>query len=158
MITSIYSKPLAALLMGAILQGCFVKKYIIPALFFIAFASNAKETEVLTVDRVVSNNIILSFPNDQNLKAKPSDFKLVNYVIMSNDIGERWAVLTLTNTSSGNRVLEQDHLLALFADGTRKMPLAIKLNFEGRETQSLTVSFGESKFPILSISSGIDIR
>ena len=135
-----------------------MKKYIIPALFFIAFASNAKETEVLTVDRVVSNNIILSFPNDKNLKAKPSDFKLVNYVIMSNDIGERWAVLTLTNTSSGNRVLEQDHLLALFADGTRKMPLEIKLNFEGRETQSLTVSFGESKFPILSISSGIDIR
>lgn len=132
-------------------------KYIVSAFFFMAFVSNANELEVLTVDRIVSTNIELAFPNDENLKAKSSDFKLVNYVIMSNEIGERWAVLTLTNTSSGNRMLEHDHLMALFADGERKNPLELKLNFKGRETQSITVSFGESKFPILSISSGTEI-
>jgi len=130
-----------------------VYKYLIPALIFISFTSNADEVKVLTVDRVISNNVELAFPNDKDIKAKSSDFKLVNYVIMSNEIGERWAVLTLTNTSSGNRMLEQNHLLALFADGERKSPLELKLNFEGNETQSITVSFGESKFPILSISS-----
>ncbi|WP_039988652.1 hypothetical protein [Paraglaciecola arctica] len=128
-------------------------KIIILALVFMAFTSVADEADVLTVDRVISTNLELAFPNDKNLRAKPSDFELVNYVIMSNELGERWAVLTLTNTSAGNRTLEQDHLLALFADGERKNPLQFKLNFEGRETQSMTVSFGESKFPILSISS-----
>jgi hypothetical protein len=131
-----------------------VHKYIISAFFFMAFNSNANEPEVLTVDRVVSKNVELAFPNDKNLKPKSNDFELVNYVIMSNELGERWAVLTLTNTSTGNRMLEHDHLMALFADGERKNPLELKLNFEGRETQSITVSFGESKFPILSISSG----
>jgi len=136
-----------------ILGRVWVYKYLIPALIFISFTSNADEVKVLTVDRVISNNVELAFPNDKDIKAKSSDFKLVNYVIMSNEIGERWAVLTLTNTSSGNRMLEQNHLLALFADGERKSPLELKLNFEGNETQSITVSFGESKFPILSISS-----
>lgn len=132
-------------------------KYIISAFIFMAFTSHANESEVLTVDREVSNNVELAFPNDKGLKPKSSDFELVNYVIMSNEQGERWAVLTLTNTSTGNRMLEQDHLMALFADGTRRKPLELKLNFEGRETQSLTVSFGESKFPILTISSGTEI-
>lgn len=134
-----------------------MNKYISLAFVFMTFTSLANETDVLTVDRVVSTNLELAFPNDKNLRAKPSDFELVNYVIMSNELGERWAVLTLTNTSAGNRTLEQDHLMALFADGERKNPLELKLNFEGRETQSITVSFGESKFPILSISSRTDI-
>ena len=64
------------------------------------FMSIASEADVLTVDRVVSTNLELAFPNDKNLRAKPSDFELVNYVIMSNEIGERWAVLTLTNRYS----------------------------------------------------------
>ena len=132
-------------------------KSLISAFIFIAFTSNANETEVLTVDRIVSNKLELAFPNVKNLKPKPSDFELVNYVIMSNELGERWAVLTLTNTSTGNRMLEQGHLMALFADGERKNPLEFKLNFEGRETQSISVSFGESKFPILTISSGSEI-
>jgi len=127
------------------------------ALTFITFISNAAETEVLTVDRIISKNLELAFPNDKNLKAKPSHFELMNYVLMSNELGERWAVLTVTNTSSGNRMLEQGHLMALFADGERKNPLEFTLNFEGSETQSITVSFGESKFPILSISYGVEI-
>jgi hypothetical protein len=132
-------------------------KYVISTLVFMTFSSLANEAEVLTVDRVVSSNLELAFPNDKNLSAKPSDFELVNYVIMSNELGERWAVLTLTNTSAGNRTLEHDHLMALFADGERKNPLELKLNFAGRETQSITVSFGQSKFPILSISTRAEI-
>ena len=116
-------------------------------------AIQAEDTEVLNVDRSVANNINLSFPNDNNIKPKSGDFEIVNYVLMSNEMGERWSVITLTNLSSGNRDLEQDHLMALFADGSRKSPLQYKLNFKGNETQSITVSFGEYKFPILSIYS-----
>ncbi|NMP33461.1 hypothetical protein HII17_18090 [Thalassotalea sp. M1531] len=113
--------------------------------------ANANDKDTLTIDRFVSNNLEFSFPNDKGYKPKSSDFDLINYVVMSNEYGERWAVLTLTNLSSGNRVLERDHIMATFADGEVKSPLNLKLDFEGKETQSITVSFGKSKFPILSI-------
>ena len=85
-------------------------------------------------------------------KPQVSDFQLVNYVAMSNEVGERWAVVTVRNSSSGGRAFENQHLMAVFADGVRKSPSEFKINFKGNETQTLTVSFGENKFPILSIS------
>ncbi|WP_019028233.1 hypothetical protein [Colwellia piezophila] len=127
-------------------------KIIISALLLLSFSSGANETEVLTVDRVIPNNLELAFPNDRRIKPKSSDFKLVNYVVMSNEIGERWAVVTVTNASTGSRTLENGHLMALFANGKRKSPLAFKVSFEGSETLSITVSFGENKFPILTIN------
>ena len=127
-------------------------KIIISAFFLLSFSSNANETEVLTVDRVVPNNLELSFPNDRRIKPKSSDFELVNYVVMSNELGERWAVVTVRNSSTGGRSLENGHLMALFAYGDRKSPLEFKVSFEGKETQSITVSFGENKFPILTIT------
>lgn len=126
-------------------------KFLLLISILFSVSSYADETEALTVDRVIANNLELAFPNDKNIKPKASDFELINYVVMSNDLGERWAVITLSNTSSGRRILEHDHLMALFADGKRKSPPAFNVSFEGQETQSITVSFGENKFPILSI-------
>ena len=57
----------------------------------------------------------------------------------------------MTNQSSGRRELEAKHLVALFADGSRHNPTEFKRTFKGNETQSITLNFGESKFPILSI-------
>lgn len=130
-----------------------MSKFLPLALILFTLVSQADETEVLNVDRSVSKNINLSFPNDNNIKPKTGDFEIINYVLMSNEIGERWSVITLTNLSSGNRNLDQSHLIALFADGGRKKPLEYSLNFKGHETQSITVSFGKHKFPILNIYS-----
>ena len=126
-------------------------KYIVPLLILLSLTTQAEVTEILSVDRSVSRSINLSFPNDNNIKPKKGDFEIVNYVLMSNEIGERWSVITLTNLSSGHRNFEHQHLMALFADGSRESPLAYKLNFKGKEIQSITVSFGEHKFPILSL-------
>lgn len=114
-------------------------------------------SNALSVDRALTKNLLLSFPNEQKITPKDSDFNVVNYVLMSNDEGQRWAVVTLKNTASGSRSFEQNQLLALFANGTRRAPLEYKLNFEGDETQSITLSFGDDKFPILSIYSSQDL-
>ncbi|MEW6997410.1 hypothetical protein AADZ86_06885 [Colwelliaceae bacterium BS250] len=127
-------------------------KFLVSVLILLPFFIYADETETLIVDRVIANNLELAFPNDKNIKPKVSDFELINYVVMSNDLGERWAVVTLNNTSTGSRVFVNDHLMALFANGKRRSPLEFKLSFEAQETQSFTVSFGYNKFPILSIS------
>ena len=134
-----------------------MSKYIVPLLIFLSCATQAEVAEILSVDRSVSRSLNLSFPNDNNIKPKQGDFEIVNYVLMSNELGERWSVITLTNLSTGNRNLDHEHLIALFADGTRTSPLEYRLNFKGKETQSITVSFGEHKFPILSIYSSNEI-
>ena len=118
---------------------------------FVASGAFASQSEVINVERVVTEELKIAFPNDKNIRAQASDFEIKNYVMMSNEKGERWAVLTLTNESTGTRSLEQYHLLATFADGERRSPNEFKLNFQGRETQSVTVNFGENKFPILTI-------
>nr|WP_306272389.1 hypothetical protein [Pseudoalteromonas carrageenovora] len=110
----------------------------------------------MNVDRAIPNSMHLSFPNDNNITPKKSDFSILNYVLMSNEEGERWAVITLTNLASGKRELNQEHLLALFADGSRLTPSDFKLGFNGDQTQSVTVSFAEHKFPILSVYSSND--
>lgn len=115
------------------------------------------DESTLNIDRSVSRDIQLSFPNDEDTKPKAGDFKVVDYVLMSNEYGERWSVITLTNLSSGNRMLDQDHLMALFADGSRHEPLKFRLLFKGHETQSVTVLFGRYKFPILTIYSSNDL-
>ena len=113
----------------------------------------ANTENVINVDRAIPNSLHLAFPNDANITPKKGDFNVLNYILMSNNEGERWAVITLTNLSTGNRELNEDHLLALFADGTRLPPQPFKLSFKGNETQSVTVSFAEYKFPILSVYS-----
>jgi hypothetical protein len=131
-----------------------VYKAIFSVLFLFTCTTFANEKEVLTVDRVITHNIELAFDNDKNEKPKLSEFELVNYIVMSNDLGERWAVVTVINQASGNRILENDHLMALFANGERATPAHLKVNFDANETKSLTISFGENKFPLLSISAG----
>ena len=132
-------------------------KYLLPVLVLIPCLVQAEAIEVLTLDRSVSKSIQLSFPNDNNIKPKKGDFEIIDYVLMSNEMGERWSVITLTNLSSGNREFGHEHLIGLFADGSRKNPLEYKLNFKAKETQSITVSFGKHKFPILSIYSSNEI-
>ena len=117
-----------------------------------AFGAHSGE-EVLSIDRVVPNSFNLAFPNESNTQPEQSDFSVNNFVLMSNDSGERWAVVTLTNMASGRRSLTNKHLMAIVADGQRIAPLEFLQSFKADETLSLTINFGESKFPLLSIYS-----
>lgn len=128
-----------------------LKKLLILLATTLPLTGLANDDEVLNIDRSVSADLQLAFPNDENIVPNQSDFDVLNYVLMSNELGERFAVITLKNTASGNRGFEQKYLMALFADGTRKSPDAIKLNFRAKEIQSVTVAFGMSKFPILEV-------
>ncbi|WP_096086774.1 hypothetical protein [Agaribacterium haliotis] len=121
-------------------------------LFCLSSYASAEVSAALTPDRSIPNSNY-AFPNDDKLKPKNGDFKILNYVLMSNELGERWSVITLENLSSGNRKLDQDHLMALFANGKRLAPEQFGLEFKGRESQTITVSFGIHKFPILTIYS-----
>ena len=118
----------------------------------LSFSLTAKE-EVLTLDRVVPINFELAFPNDDNIEPVLSDFKVKNAILMSNELGERFAVVTIENRSSGSRNLNQKHLMAQVSNGERISPQAFSQTFNGGETLSLTINFGENKFPLLNVYS-----
>ncbi|WP_153914496.1 hypothetical protein [Shewanella sp. TC10] len=127
-------------------------------LFLVCFSGCViAETEILTVDRSVSGSFQSSFDNPQKVFADISDFQVINCVLMSNDKGERWAVITVNNTANGQRTLNQKHLLALFANGDRIMPAAFTTRFERNESLSITINFGENKFPILEVYSRLEV-
>ncbi|MFC0119123.1 hypothetical protein [Pseudoalteromonas xiamenensis] len=126
-------------------------------LCLLCFSTMLKASEeALSVDQVVPKNVELAFPNPNNIQADISDFDVLSLVLMSNEEGERWAVVTVENTSTGRRTLTQKHLLGLFANGERRAPLDFKQILNGREIMSLTIGFGESKFPLLGVYSRLD--
>lgn len=125
-------------------------KILLLFIIVLSFGLQAKEG-VITIDRVVPNSIELAFPNKRNLQPELSDFAVDNVVLMSNKAGERWAVLTLTNQASGRRTLDHKQVMALVANGARILPVSFAQSFNANETLTVTLSFGESKFPLLSV-------
>ena len=121
---------------------------------FSSFSANKPDnnlSDVFNVDRIVSNDVELNFTNDGDIQPKTSDFIVVNYVLMSNEKGDRRAVVTLENQSSGSRIFKSDQVMALMGDGRRISPHTYKQKFTRGESISMTLSFGNSKTPILQI-------
>ncbi|MBE7216315.1 hypothetical protein IGW68_14245 [Shewanella benthica] len=120
---------------------------------FSSFSANNPDdnnlSDVFSVERIVSNDVELNFTNDGDIQPKISDFIVVNYVLMSNEKGDRRAVVTLENQSSGSRIFKSDQVMALMGDGRRISPHTYKQKFKRGESISMTLSFGNNKTPIL---------
>lgn len=114
---------------------------------------NAEQTQVISMDRSLGPDTILMFPNEQNVQPELSDFSILNSLFMSNQAGDRWAVVTLRNTASGNRSLEQNHLMALLGNGKKVTPQPFKISLAAQEVQSITIYVGKYQFPILQVLS-----
>lgn len=128
-----------------------MKKVALMGLFLVLSTAVSANDDVLMVDQSIDGQVELAFPNERNIQPRPGNFQVVNYVPMSSEDGERWAIVTLKNVSSGSRIFESHYLIGLFADGDRREPLAHKQTLEGGEVVSVTLAFGRSKFPLLSV-------
>ena len=120
-------------------------------LFASALDANNYERDALTIDKSINQYLEFQFPNDNSVYPEISDFEVVNYVTMSNEYGERKVTITLHNTSTGNRIFVSDQVMALYANGKRVTPYQEKVSFKGKETQTLTLTFNSSKYPILKV-------
>ncbi|GGJ03296.1 hypothetical protein GCM10007978_46070 [Shewanella hanedai] len=126
--------------------------FLFSILFSVLFCVNSLAADnVFHIDRSVSDNIDIEFANNDHIEPARSDFKVVNYVVMSSEEGGRKAVVTLVNTSSGSRIFQSNQVYALFADGKRRAPNAYKQEFSAGELISMTLSFGIRDLPILRI-------
>ncbi|WP_395341264.1 hypothetical protein PN836_018820 [Ningiella sp. W23] len=129
-----------------------MKKRLLTYLFlFPCFALANQET--LSIDTPLPSEFELVFPNDTNLQPEESEFRVLDFVLMSNEKGERWVVVTLKNEASGRRTFNHKHIMGLLADGTRLHPRKISQSFVAKESLSVIIDFGPNKFPLLRVYS-----
>ncbi|MCG7913912.1 MAG: hypothetical protein JAY71_08580 [Candidatus Thiodiazotropha weberae] len=112
-------------------------------------AEEIPENEVLTLDDPIPGSLYLEFTDADDLLPKIGDFKIISSLFMSNQLGERWATMTILNQSSSQRLLDRKYIVALFADGEKRHPVDIEHTFYRKEQITLIINFGKSKFPIL---------
>ena len=91
------------------------------------------------------------FKRSDALVPANNDFEILEAVVMSNDLGERWAVITLQNRSTGQRLLKNENVVATFADGSQSFAKNLDAVVKGKQKLTQAVLFGYSKFPILTI-------
>jgi hypothetical protein len=116
-----------------------------------AYADEIPENEVLTIDDPIPGSLYIEFTDADDLQPKIGDFKIMSSLFMSNQLGERWATLTILNQSSSQRLFDRKYIVALFADGERRHPIDVEHTFYGKEQITMTINFGKSKYPILRI-------
>ncbi len=89
---------------------------------------------------------------DRNYIApKDSDFNILKYALMSSNEGDRYALITIKNKSTGQRIMTSEHLVAILASCTTSHPINFEHRFNGSEIITKEVNFGFSRFPIVKI-------
>lgn len=134
---------------------CFLSMagvYLMTAAILYAGERKTRENEVLTFDDIppiIMDQIYLE--NDENILPLPGDFKIITFAPMSNLKGDRWVLVSIRNTATGVRIFTHRHIVATFADGSRKHAKKFELTLKSREFLSESIEFGNSKFPIVKV-------
>jgi len=97
------------------------------------------------------DNLSFDIDESKRLKPKANDFELLNFAPMSNKIGERWALITVRNTSSGRRFLKSEHIVATFANEEQSNARGLNESVNGGQVFSKMIFFGMNKFPIVML-------
>ena len=133
------------------LLTCIFLTTITPNAFVSAETAPGKN-QALHFDQTQTSFDNFHFNQDNPLIPKPSDFTLVNSAFLSNDRGERFALITLENTASGSRILHDKHIVATFVNGDQRFAKSISERVASGERITLTISFGFSKFPLAQLA------
>lgn len=115
------------------------------------YAENYPHDDILTIDEPIPDAVNLEFSNVSKLLPKISEFTVLSSILMSNISGERWATVTIKNASQYQRLLDNEHIVAIFANGEKRNPIQAKHKFSGQEEITMVINFGKNKFPILRV-------
>jgi hypothetical protein len=130
----------------------FIFAFIFPLVSF-AGEKDVNKDNLLLFDENTPKFDKFSFDIDEleRLKPKKNDFELLHFAPMSNQIGERWVLITVRNKATGHRILKSEHIVATFVNGKQAYPVVIEKSIDGGEDFSETIFFGVSKFPIVML-------
>lgn len=93
----------------------------------------------------------LNFDHTRELEPVANDFRIIEASYLSNNMGERWAIVTFENKSSGQRILKNNVIVATFANGLQRNSLNLGGTVQGNTRITKAVSFGVNPFPIVKL-------
>ena len=124
-----------------------------PVLSMPAFSYEPDPEQVLRFESSPFQNVQLSCERDKHILPKRSELQLNNYALLAANNGERVAIVTLTNTAGGQRIFNQDHIVAVMADCARLFPQEFEIRLAPRQQTTLQIHFGRTLQPVLQLIS-----
>lgn len=94
----------------------------------------------------------LEFDQKSPIKPSSNDFQILEISYLSNKLGERWALVTLKNRSSGQRLIDNEYIVATFADGSQAYAKNLDARFSANEILTRSIFFGVKAYPIVRVS------
>lgn len=107
--------------------------------------------QVLRFEPTPFKDVQLNCQRDKNIVPRRSDLILDNYALLAADNGERVAIITVTNGAAGQRMFNQEHLVALMADCSRIFPQAFELSLASGQQTTIQIYFGRRVQPVLQL-------
>lgn len=124
-------------------------------IFVFFFAANAnedsEEDSAFFFDKPIAQSMEFRFDIEEDLYPDQSSFKIKDFAFLSNEKGERAALINLTNTAVAPRSLSPNQIYGFFADGTYRRPSNSSGRVDGGKTNSVLLSFGVSKTPLVKL-------
>ena len=114
-------------------------------------SANGIEDIILHFDQPQGKLTHIDFRQKEVIKPVPNDFELIEAIFMSNNIGERYATVTIENTSPGQRIFRSENIVATFANGRQSNAIGLNEILKGRERLTKAIFFGSHRFPIVRV-------
>ncbi len=109
--------------------------------------------QILRFEPSPFQNVELNCQRDKDVVPRRSDLLLDHYALLAADNGERVATITVTNGAGGQRMFNQEHLVAIMADCSRIYPLSFELTLAAGQQETFQIYFGRRAQPVLQIIS-----
>lgn len=103
----------------------------------------------LSVDRPFPFEKMAPFYKNDELKPLSSTFTVEKQVFLSNDLGERKAVVTIKSSTTSLRRLSRKQIIAVFANGDKQFPSIGDERILIGESVTLVLDFGTHQYPIM---------
>lgn len=131
-----------------------MKKWLLLAMLSIsAHADEPDKNQVLRFEPSPFQDGQLNCQRDKTIVPRRSDLILDNYALLAADNGERVAIITVTNGAAGQRMFNQEHLVALLADCSRIFAQEFELSLAAGQQTTLQIYFGRRVQPVLQLIS-----
>jgi hypothetical protein len=131
-----------------------MKKWLLLALLSTsAQAYEPDRDQVLRFEPSPFQNVELNCQRDKDIVPRRSDLLLDHYALLASDNGERMATITVTNGAGGQRMFNQEHLVAIMADCSRIYPLSFELTLGAGQQETFQIYFGRRAQPVLQLIS-----
>ena len=109
--------------------------------------------QILRFEPSPFQNIELNCHPQKDVVPRRSDLILDHYALLAADNGERVATITVTNSAGGQRMFNQEHIVAIMADCSRIYPLSFELTLAAGQQETFQIYFGRRAQPVLQLIS-----